>query len=201
MTWQGPMPSSRGLINVGQAVLPIQLSYFEGRLIGDRVRLDWATISEEDNDYMAVEHSMDGRSFREIGRVKGAGTTTLPQDYALWHDYPLPGINYYRLKQVDFDGQFEYFRAIAIEYRPGKTVFKVYPTIAAERLTVELSTPRQSPGELVLSNLMGQPLQRIAVPEGGLRQEFSVAALSPGHYLMQWQPQGGEQLVQRFVKQ
>jgi hypothetical protein len=201
MTWQGPMLSSRGLINTGQSLLPIQLAYFEGRLIGDQVLLNWATVSEEQNDFMAVEHSMDGRSFREIGRVKGAGTTILPQSYELWHDQPLPGINYYRLRQVDFDGQFEYFSAIAIEYRPGQTVFKVYPTLAAERLTVELSTPRQSPGELVLFNLYGQPLQRLAVPDGGLRREISLDALPPGHYLIQWQPHAGEPLVQRFVKQ
>ena len=200
MSWQGPMLATRGRLNMGQTVLPIQLTHFTGELIGEQVLLKWATGSEEQNDYMAVEHSMDARNFKEIGRVKGAGTTTLPQDYQLWHDQPLPGINYYRLRQVDYDGQMEYFGVVAVEHKSNNPTFKLYPTATTGMLTVELSAANQVAGELIIYNLYGQPLQRIAVSGSPLRQEISVEALPPGQYLLQWRPSAGEQFVQRFVK-
>jgi hypothetical protein len=95
-------------------VLPVTLVSFTGSLIDDYVQLNWETASEFNNDFFQVEKSQDGRNFFPIGVVPGAGTTTVPQFYDLVDPSPYIGDNYYRLKQVDFDGSFEYSRTIVV---------------------------------------------------------------------------------------
>lgn len=200
MAWMGPMPNTRGGINVGQSVLPIELISFTGELRREQVLLSWQTATEEQNDYMAVEHSTDARRFTEIGRLKGAGTTQEPQSYELWHPDPKPGLNYYRLRQVDFDGQAHYHGPVAVKFNGGKEQLAVYPTLASGQLTVEFSGDAEGAGELEIFNLYGQVMLRIATPGGASRQEISVAELPAGHYLLQWRSARGELAAQRFVK-
>src|SRR5690606_7492371 len=89
------------------APLPITLTTFTARqLEATKVTLDWTTASEENNDYFAIEYSADGRHFDELGMVRGAGSTTTSQHYSFIHHHPVAGSNYYRLRQVDFDGTF-----------------------------------------------------------------------------------------------
>lgn len=199
-TWIGPVLSSRGQLNAVQTAFPITLLSFDGQVQGERIRLSWKTETEENNDYMAVEFSSDGRYFKEIGRVKGAGTTTEPQSYSLWHDNPLPGLNYYRLRQVDFDGEFEYHGPIAIEYKGKGTGIRVYPNLASAHLSVEMAEPASEGGELLIYDINGRPVQRLATAPGFIRQELDVAGLPPGPYFLQWRSENGELSRDRFVK-
>lgn len=90
--------------------LPIELSYFAAELVGDNsVLLSWETYTEINNDFFTIEHSSDGKSFTEVGTVKGAGNSVDILSYEFTHEGVSKGENYYRLKQTDFDGQFEYF--------------------------------------------------------------------------------------------
>jgi hypothetical protein len=88
-------------------LLPIELTVFEATKESNaRVRLQWQTATEINNDYFVIERSTDGKAFASIGAVPGAGTTYSPQAYSLL-DSELPGGAqqlYYRLKQVDYDG-------------------------------------------------------------------------------------------------
>jgi hypothetical protein len=97
-------------------VLPVELTAFKCEKSGDDVRLNWTTASEKDNDYFSVERSDDGMNYTVIGQVAGHGNSTQPQHYQFTDRSPEPGIYYYRLKQVDFNGRFEYspIRAITI---------------------------------------------------------------------------------------
>jgi len=96
-----------GVGSVGSP-LPVELVTFKGERVGNHAKLTWQTSSELNNDYFEVEYSIDGISFESLGRVKGAGTTTDPNTYTLYHEQPVSGHNFYRLKQVDFDGQSTY---------------------------------------------------------------------------------------------
>jgi len=113
--------SGTGVVNVN-TTLPIELMYFNGNADKDKTYLTWRTASELNNDYMAVERSPDGRTWEELGRVAGAGTTYEPQDYSFTDEKPLPSLNYYRLKQVDFDGQFAYSPVRAVLMDPTNQV-------------------------------------------------------------------------------
>jgi hypothetical protein len=99
-TVNGANPSGTGL--------PVKLFYFTGKKVENYSQLDWATAIEIDNEKFVVERSGDGVHFEAIGSVKGAGNTTVRQDYQWLDKTPLSGWNYYRLKQVDFDGDIEY---------------------------------------------------------------------------------------------
>ena len=90
------------------SVLPIELLEFEAECENENVILRWSTGSEINNDYFDVEKSVDGISFSSIGIINGSGNSNNIINYS-YNDYELEsGMSYYRLKQVDFNGQFGY---------------------------------------------------------------------------------------------
>ncbi|MFT3908700.1 MAG: SdrD B-like domain-containing protein [Ferruginibacter sp.] len=95
--------------------VPITLLSFTATLHNKEVLLNWQTTAEYNNHYFDVERSIDGNNFIKIGRVNGNGTTSLPHNYSLIDPHPIIGINYYRLKQVDFDGHGTYSHVVPIQ--------------------------------------------------------------------------------------
>ena len=85
--------------------LPVELLYFEGKRIGSHVLLEWETLAEVNNDYFIVEKSTDGENWEEILTVDGQGNISQPTYYSQIDIDGCVGICYYRLIQVDFDGQ------------------------------------------------------------------------------------------------
>lgn len=96
-------------VGYGGGVLPITLSDFRAdKYENDKVMIRWVTSAELNNAYFSLERSSNGIDFEMINEQEGAGTSTIAHHYEYLDENPLPGINYYRLKQVDFDGQFTY---------------------------------------------------------------------------------------------
>lgn len=89
-------------------VLPIELLEFTANYDGTNVNCLWITATELNNDFFTVERSADGENFMEIGRLKGAGTTNVQQNYFLPDDRPMVGTSYYRLRQTDYNGMYTY---------------------------------------------------------------------------------------------
>ena len=83
--------------------LPIELISFNLEEDKGSVIVSWVTASETNNDYFEVQHSTDGLEWKGIDRLMGAGTSVSPNTYSAYHSTPENGINYYRIKQVDFD--------------------------------------------------------------------------------------------------
>lgn len=96
--------------NTSDVVLPVTWLSFsvENENQKRNALLKWITATEQDNEGFEVEHSTDGISFAKIGFVEGNGTTTLTSSYNFTHTGITPGINYYRLKQIDFNGDYNY---------------------------------------------------------------------------------------------
>ncbi len=121
--------------------LPIEMVYFEGRFFAEKVDLYWQTAIEINNDRFYVERSVNGEDFEEVGSVDGHGSTSEPHDYQFTDDQPF-GINsYYRLRQVDFDGNFEYSETILIQIQRDELEFNVslFPN-PVDGNTINLST-------------------------------------------------------------
>ncbi len=96
-------------------VLPTSLISFQGTYINSKSELSWQTASEQNNSHFTLSHSTDGYQFNVIGTVAGSGNSTETRDYRFMHNYPHPGMNYYKLKSTDYDGK-EYSKGIvAIE--------------------------------------------------------------------------------------
>jgi len=96
--------------------LPVELTYFNAILDQNKVKVDWSTASQRDNDYFTIERSTDGTNFESIGKVNGAGTTTDHLDYDFTDVKPIEGLSYYRLRQTDFNGESEIFNAVSINF-------------------------------------------------------------------------------------
>lgn len=108
LTGLGPSFSPYG-VSSGTGPLPIELLSFDASLSQDnKVDIEWVTASELNNEYFNVERSNDGINFEPIEKVKGAGNSNKELNYSTIDNDPFDGLNYYRLMQVDFDGQHSY---------------------------------------------------------------------------------------------
>lgn len=85
-------------------VLPIELMNLRAVSRGSTIDVVWETASETNNDFFELFHSSDGISYKSIAQLTGAGNSTQTKTYAFTHTHPNQGINYYYLKQTDFDG-------------------------------------------------------------------------------------------------
>ncbi|MCX6290527.1 MAG: hypothetical protein NT126_02030, partial [Bacteroidetes bacterium] len=106
--------------------LPIELLKFDAYPKEQMVITDWSTASEINNDYFTLERSSNGLEFYEIGKIRGAGNSSVTLNYSFPDEHPLTGISYYRLKQTDFDGRFSYSPVVMISYKKDQK-FYLYP--------------------------------------------------------------------------
>ena len=120
------------------AVLPVELTTFKASKLGNQSHLEWTTATESDNQHFAIEHSKDGKMFKEIGRVNSKGASYKKQDYTFIDSSPTKGYNYYRLKQVNFDGKYEYSKVEMVDLK-GLAEVMLYPNPAKESITIETS--------------------------------------------------------------
>lgn len=129
----------------GGNALPINLTSFNAAFVGKNVETTWSTATEINNDFFTVERSSDNVIYTPIGTVDGAGNSTDNRNYTFIDQQPLRGISYYRLKQTDYDGRFEYFAAKVVQNK-NKGTFVLFPNPAANTSVIHLS------GETDLAN-------------------------------------------------
>lgn len=92
-----------GLDEDNGAPLPIELLYVKVVVVDEGVLIEWATASEVNNDYFAVEKTQDFEQFETVAFIDGAGNSSEVRTYKMLDLTPYPGISYYRLRQTDFD--------------------------------------------------------------------------------------------------
>lgn len=157
--------------------LPVDLVYFRGTVMQKGVvQLSWETATEWDNEFFEIEHSSDGNRFFSIGKIPGNGTSTIIQQYVFQHNNPVTGTQYYRLKQVDLDGQSSYSESISITM-PSLSKFSL------QRNTMqELAFSISEDVRVTVFNIFGQPVAKMNL-ESGDHQLF-LANLDPGQYIV-----------------
>jgi hypothetical protein len=89
-------------------ILPVEFVSFSIKKINNTHEINFATFSQTNNEYFTIERSSDGKLFESIGRKDGAGNSSNEISYTFIDENPLKGINYYRIKQTDFDGKYSY---------------------------------------------------------------------------------------------
>ena len=139
--WSGTDPPLMGPVTVSSGgVLPIELIHFNAIMNEDRVEISWATASEINNDYFIVEKSGDAMDWVEVIKVSGAGNSVSIIDYFEIDNNPLEGLSYYRLTQVDFDGEQETFNIIPVENAiKGEGIMNIYPNPVNKGECISLS--------------------------------------------------------------
>ncbi len=167
-------------------VLPVELTHFHATRVDQKVKLNWATASEINNDYFLVQHSTDGIRFDDLGTVIGAGTTTQSQTYQWMHEQPSPGENYYRLKQVDYNGQFEYspIRAVMMDGEGTAGSWIIRPTVTSDMIYLIRSGQESDNADWTILTPDGRAVMRGAIQKGAEQTPLSVAALTGGMYIL-----------------
>lgn len=95
-------------------LLPVELVSFDALPVHGQVRLNWTTATEHDNDYFVVERSADGLLFEPVARVPGTGNSAHALYYTALDPWPLKGLSYYRLRQVDYDGAATWSQIVSV---------------------------------------------------------------------------------------
>lgn len=135
--------------------LPVEWLDFTVQNESNNATLNWSTASEQNNDYFTVERSEDGKEWTVLAEITGAGNKNSQSNYS-WADInPLVGNSYYRVKQTDFDGRYEYSEIKSFELK-GTNQLKVYPNPANDVLNVSNTSSKGS--DVVILNNYGQDM-------------------------------------------
>ena len=178
-----PGCATRSQIETACLALPVELTHFSARPKTGAIHLSWRTATETANAHFAVEHSRDGSRFQEIGRVAGQGTSTEPHDYQFIHENPLPGIQYYRLQQVDLDGSYQYSHTVSVMPEAGGISMYPNPTTGL----LQVGGPETEDAEFRVSDPMGR-----IIMEGRLRGNTAdLSGLPEGLYWISLVTEGG----------
>lgn len=174
-----------------QAVpLPVELTYFQGAFKNDANILTWQTATEKNNSHFDIEWSSNGMEFQKVGKIQGFGNSLEKLDYEFLHKNFSNELNYYRLKQVDFDGQYEYSSIILIKNNASEPVFaNVFPNPTHG----ELSLDTNYDGIIEVINSTGQLVKTFNATN---TNQFSINDLPNGIYFIKL-----NHLIKRIVKQ
>jgi len=117
-------------------ITPVEFISFTGERVENSSLLNWETGSEIDNEGFEIQTSLDGQNWTTIDFIDGAGNSTTPLSYSYEHKSPERGLNFYRLKQIDFDGAFEFSDVVVIDFESGIKGVVAYPNPVIDVLNI-----------------------------------------------------------------
>ncbi|PIB35237.1 hypothetical protein BFP72_07425 [Reichenbachiella sp. 5M10] len=177
--------------------LPIELLSFTGRYVNHSVELKWSTASEVDNDYFTIERATAEFSWKEIKKIDGAGQSTTILNYQEV-DYHVPNEQlYYRLKQTDYDGSFEYSEMITINQGLSDQILAIYPNPVGGMLSIEMSNLEHA--ELKLFNNYGQQVAA-TYSVNSMTGRIDVSQLPNGLYFLECTTSSQKSIKKILVK-
>ncbi len=185
-----------------EVALPVELVRFEGQLKGEQVALQWATATEQNNDFFTLERSTDGEQFFAIAEIDGAGDSFVPLDYQYWDTKPQLGLNYYRLRQTDFDGSSTLSDIVVIDYQPKSRVVVQPNPFSSAGFQLSYLSQTEVAIDIEVIDITGRVVYRAieAVGEGMNNFQLATNAWSPGVYILRLR-QGEWETNQRLLKQ
>lgn len=149
------------------AALPVELTSFDTKIEGTKIKLSWTVEMEINNDYFEVEKSTDGKIFHSIGKINGRGNANSQKEYHLW-DKPNVGQNYYRLRQYDFDGSNSLSQTRNVKFDIGK-ISNANISVVGNQITIKINNDEEN-AEIQFFDSLGRT--------------FSSSKLSPGDNLI-----------------
>ncbi|UOG76757.1 cadherin-like domain-containing protein [Hymenobacter tibetensis] len=167
--------------------LPVELKRFDVAASGLNAELTWATASELQNDHFNIERSLDGKNFERIHVVKGQGTS--PKEVA--YRYTDAGAGrlslkpiYYRLQQVDLDGNSSYSPVRIVKFERGtKAAIALYPNPHQGTATLDLTALPTLDSQVEVMDISGRLVGKFQLL-GGLQHPLDLHALPLGSYLV-----------------
>ena len=168
--------------------VPVELKDFSATIINELVNLNWTTITEKNNSGFEVQRRTRDQIWETLGYVSGRGTTTEPSSYS-YEDGIISSGNYtYRLKQIDYDGSYEYSNEINVEVTlPLKFYLEQnYPNPFNPSTIISFSIPQSSNVKIYVFNVLGEEVATLVneVKNPGAHEvKFDGSNLTSGFYI------------------
>lgn len=180
--------------------LPVEYSSFTAQANKSNVDVKWSTASEVNSDYFIVEKSTNGIQFDPIGKLNAAGFSTVIQSYLHVDEHPTSGNNYYRLKQMDRDGAFEYSDVKVVNFK--KSVMNVYPNpVSNGVISISLDAIQDESMLVRLMDMSGKVVAAsIMSISNSIQNQFAFdRSLKPGVYLFELTNTAGNKWHERIL--
>jgi hypothetical protein len=182
---------------------PVTFLGITARQKGSGVGVEWSTSQEFNSAYFSVERSADGNTFwNNIATINAAGNSSTVKNYSAYDARPLKGVNYYRLKQVDKDGNFKYSKTVAVRLNGVKVGISVLTNPFHSSLTVDFLSATDQAVSARLIDIAGKQVanEKWTIASGSTRKEFSnVGSLQQGMYILTISNASGEILYNNKV--
>lgn len=176
--------------------LPVTWYSFEGVAKSGYNEIEWKTATEENNEGFSIERSADGISFETIGWVNGNGTTTEQNTYVYQDAGMHNGASYYRLKQMDYDGNFEYSEIIKVTNQADNVQIKLFPNPTVDYVQVQTASLQAEPSMQLVNVLLGRVITPVYEGDG----KFNLQQVPAGIYVARIQI-GDHQIQERLIVQ
>ncbi len=184
-------------------VTPVEFLGINARQKGSGVSVEWSTSQELNSSYFGVERSADGNSnWTTIASLNAAGNSSTIKNYNAYDPSPLKGVNYYRLKQVDKDGNFKYSKTVTVKLNFGKIGVSVLANPFHNSLTVDFLSSTDQSVSARLIDITGKQVanEKWSIATGSTRKNFSnVNGLQQGMYILTVSNTTGEVLYNNKV--
>lgn len=180
--------------------LPIELAAFNAFCGNSGVEISWTTISESNNDYFSVQRSTDGIVYFTVDGADGAGNSTEELNYRYFDVSLDQGIQYYRIKQTDFDGKLTYSEALGVDC---SSKVRIFPNPTNDNLFIELDELSSASLHVTITDVLGNVISEDLNigKESKAYQNNEFSNLSPGVYLVRViDVNGAEIKLQKVVK-
>jgi CSLREA domain-containing protein len=175
------------------APLPVELYAFKCEVTTNGNVLTWLTVSELNNEGFDIERSIDGREWQTIGFVEGHGTSQEINHYIFTDEVPLAGMNYYRLKQMDFNGKFEYSYIVNVELQLNNDELRIFPNPVSDELNIV-----NGAGLATIYNILGQPVKEFLIPNAQFL--IHTTDLPKGQYILRITQENGTVMTKQFIR-
>lgn len=175
--------------------LPVSLISFKSSLQANKALLTWKTASETNNSHFNVEQSADGRNFKVVGKVNGAGNSAVEKTYTFLSAGLVEGKNYYRLAQIDFDGATKYSSIVSLSFAPGLRL-RIEPNPVISNLILK-ATSSIIGKQYYISSSAGKVVQKGSITG----ETINVASLANGMYFLNVEGDGKKFTSTMFAKQ
>lgn len=175
--------------SICSGALPVTLSLFNSLSVKNNVTLYWKTEAETNNSGFDLERKPDGGNWLKLAFITGAGTTNQPVEYSYEDKKLLPGKYFYRLKQIDYNGNYEYFDLAlpVIISKPNEFALgQSYPNPSNPKSNIEFQLPERTKVNISVYDLLGRLVSTIVNDEldaGIYTAEFNGNNLSSGTYI------------------
>ncbi len=166
------------------APLPVELVDFKATTIGKQVELSWITAAEINNSHFEIERSLDGARFDFLGQKEGFGTSNTNNYYNFMDTEAVPGETYYRLKQVDYNGDYTYSDVVSVRIDSDQVIVNVSPNPVTNTTVVRLGTDVAPNTVLELLSSTGQIVRTYKVQDDASSLEIDMTGLAEGIYLL-----------------